>query len=79
MKLTPFLIKNISLVVLEKTKVRSMSSCMSKMTFKFLKFLECTLLDQSSQKLDVFALNLQYILILQEVGHNKTKETLVQM
>ena len=42
-----------------------------------LKIFECTLLDQSPQKLDVFALNLQNILILQEVGHDKTKENLV--
>ena len=71
MKLTPFLIVNISLVVLEKTKVWSMPACIVK------KILECTLLDQSPQKLDVFALNLQNILILQDVGHGKTKETLV--
>ena len=44
----------------------------------YIEILECTLLDQSPQKLDVFALNLQYILILQEIGHDKTKETLVK-
>ena len=71
MKLTPFSIKNIYLVVLEKTKVWSMPACIVK------KILECTLLDQSPQKLDVFALYLQYILILQEIGHDKTNGTLV--
>ena len=48
-----------------------------KYDIEVLKILECTILDQSPPKLDVFALNLQYILILQEVGHDKTKETLV--
>ena len=40
-----------------------------------LKILEGKFLDQFPLKLDVFVLNLQYILILQEVGHDKTKET----
>ena len=39
------------------------------------KILDSTLRDQSPQKLDVFVLNLKYILILQEVGQSKTKET----
>ena len=38
-----------------------------------LKILDSTFLDQSPQKLDVFVLNLQYILILQDVGQDKTK------
>ena len=41
-----------------------------------LKLLSCTFFGKSSQKLDGFAINLQYILSLQEVGQAKTKETL---
>ena len=51
-KLTQFLIKNILLIVIEKNVVDAL---------KYI--LECTFLDQSPQKLYVFALNLQYILI----------------
>ena len=42
----------------------------------FFKFLKCTFLDKSPQKIDGFALNIQYILSLQEIGQYKTKETL---
>ena len=77
MKLTQLSIKNILLVVLENKKVRSLLSCIFKMIFKFLKILQCTFLDKSPQKLDIFAINLQYILSLQKVGQDKTKETVV--
>ena len=77
MKLTQLSIKNILLVVLENKKVRSLLSCIFKMIFKFLKILQCTFLDKSPQKLDVISLSIQYILILQEVEQDKTKETVV--
>ena len=48
-----------------------------KNNIQVLKVLDSTFLDQSPKKLDVFVLNLLYILILQEVGQNKAKETLV--
>ena len=44
---------------------------------KVLPILQCTFFNKSPQKLNVFELSIQYILILQEVGQNKTKETLV--
>ena len=43
---------------------------------KVLKILQCTLLGKAPQKLDVFALSIQYILILQEAGQDKRMETL---
>ena len=47
-----------------------------KYDIEVLKILKCTILDQSSPQLDVFAVNLQYILILQEVGHDKENSSL---
>ena len=44
---------------------------------KVFKILKAIFLDKSTQQLDVFAPNLQYILILQQVGQDQTKETLV--
>ena len=44
---------------------------------KKIKIVRCTFLDNYPKKLDGFALNLQYVLSLQGVGQDKTKETLV--
>ena len=44
---------------------------------KVFKILKCTFLDKFPQNINVFALNFQIILILQEVGQDKTKETMV--
>ena len=50
---------------------------MYKMTLKFEKSWDVLFLDNSSEKLDEFALNLQYKLSLQEV-RDKTKEVLIK-
>ena len=60
-------------IVLEKVKVQLLPSRMSKITFKFLKSWNVLFLDKAHQKLDIFALNLQYFLSLQDFGQDKTK------
>ena len=74
MKLTPYFIKNILLVVLENEQVLSMPSCMLKMTLKF-ENLKFTFFEKSLQKGNMFALNIQSSLSLNEIRQDKTKKT----